>query len=385
MKQLDLSAVHETFPLLRFACDEAGERNYKNLRHWHEFLYFRDQQIGVSQRLSSLCYVSANEPWYQFLDELQGDYGFVAHHRDGSPVLSAELFIDPMDKFSSALESWRTEWLRSIEKFVPPEYQEKITEDDGAVSFTEDPWELFHYSKPRSGDLEMDRYRRWLARRDWFLTNLAMLLRVYRKQFNTAGISQWFDEYLTVNGSFHENASLGGLLTRQLHWEGRNIPIYCNWSKKSLGSLLFKVLRKQYGDDKTLWGNIFDIVRGRFVVANQADLEAVVRFIKEYFPNMPLTVLRDNPSSSSDWKALYFKGWTHGIKFELQVQLINDYLAASRGHSEVSHPAYEMRKMLSLMEIMLPPPMLERFFGISWEKFCAEYVLYNKERFRILE
>lgn len=49
MKQLDLSAVHETFSLLRFACDEAGEQNYNNNWLWKVFLRFRDDLVGVKE------------------------------------------------------------------------------------------------------------------------------------------------------------------------------------------------------------------------------------------------------------------------------------------------------------------------------------------------
>jgi hypothetical protein len=385
MKQIDLNPVHETFPLLRFACDEAGERNYRSRHHWYEFLNFRDQTIGVQERLSPLRYASANELWYQFLDEFQGDYGFVALHQDGSPVRSAELFIDPMDKFSSVLENWRGEWLREIAEFVPPQYYEKFTEDDGGVSFTSNPWELLYYSKPRPNDQDLDRYRRWLARRDWFLTNLAMLLRVYRNRFNTASISQWFDDHLIVKDGFQRSSSLDGLLARQLYWEGRDIPVYCNWNWKSVGALLFKVLRKQYSGGKTIYENIFDVYRGRFIVGNQGDFQSVVHFITEFFPQMSLCDDKTNLFSAEKWRAVYFKGWIYGIKFELQVQLFDDYVDANYGHGEVNHGYYKAKQFFNLIPIMLPPEMLERFFKINWSEFCKEYIGFNKKRFEIEE
>lgn len=383
MKQIDLNPVYETFPLLRFACDEAGERNFSNNWLWSLFLNFRDVDVGVQQPLLPYQYGSANLAWLEFLDGLQDLYGHARTFDSGYPLESAVLFPDPVSNFRAALV-WREEWRAAVDEYVPRKYQSFINDQEGVVSVVEDPWKLLHLSKPDPIDNQMWQYRRWLARRDWFLTNIAMLLQAYSSQFEFYDFVIWLDRQLMINGCFHTDAFLE-MPVRQLQWENRTIGVYCDWNRKSLGSLLFKVLRKQYDGGETLYENIFDIMRGRFVVSSPEDFQAVNQFIEKFFPEMNLRRDKENFISSDQWRAAYYKGRTHKIKFELQVQLFEDYLDANYGHGEVNHSYYKAKQFFNLIPIMLPPEMLERFFKINWCDFCKEYISFNKKRFEIEE
>lgn len=383
MKQIDLSLVHETFPLLRFACDEAGERNFSNNWSWDLFLRFRDNLVGVKEPLPNFQYGNANLAWFDFLDSLQDLYGPARTLDSGLMWGSNNLFPDPIASFRAALV-WREEWRAAVDEYVPQRYQSFINDQEGVLSVVEDPWKLLHLSKPDPIDNQMWQYRRWLARRDWFLTNMAMLLQAYSSQFEFYDFVIWLDRQLMINGCFHTDAFLG-LPVRQLFWEDRKVPVYCDWNRKSLGSLLFKVLRKQYDGGETIYENIYDLLRGRFVVGSSDDFQTVNHFIEKSFPDMALRREKENLISSERWKASYYKGRTHKIKFELQVQLFDDYVDANYGHGEVNHSYYKAKQFFNLIPIMLPPEMLERFFKINWADFCQDYISFNKKRFEIEE
>ncbi|HPL93453.1 MAG TPA: hypothetical protein PLB38_04180 [bacterium] len=384
MKQIDLGPVHETFPLLRFAFDEAGERNFSNNLLWKSFLRFRDELVGVKEPVPLYNYSNVNLTWHDFLDEMQVVYGSPRNLDSGLPWGSYKLFPNPIDSFRHLLNAWRIEWRGAINEFVPPHYRAYINDQENVVSSVEDVWRMLHLSKPDGIDDEMWQYRRWLARRDWFLTNLAMLLDAYSSQFEFYDFVIGLDQRLVIDRCFHIDPAFE-LPVRQLAWDGRKVAVYCDWSRKSIGSLLFKVLRKQYDGGKTLYELIFDIMRGRFVVGNAEDQELVCRFIEYYFPGMHRVMENDNPISSDKWRATYYKGWTHNIKLELQVQLFDDYVDANFDHSAVNHGYYKSQQMFWLIPIMLPPEMLERFFKINWCDFCREYISFNKKRFEIVE
>jgi len=385
MKQIDLNAVYETFPLLRFACDEAGEQNFGNNWQWKSFLRFRDELVGVKEPIPVYNYSNANLAWHDFLDEVQVVYGSPRNLDSGLPWGSYKLFPDPIVSFRHLMNAWRNEWRGAINEFVPPHYRAYINDQENVVSSVGDVWRMLHLSKPDGIDDEMWQYRRWLARRDWFLTNLAMLLDAYSNQFDFYDFNIAIDRQLVIDQCFHIDHSFE-LPVRQLSWNGRKIVVYCDWSPKSIGSLLFKVLRKQYDGGRTLYELIFDIMRGRFVVANVEDRELVCRFIEHFCgPGMNRDVSNDNLISSEKWRATYYKGWTHNIKLELQVQLFDDYVDANYGHGEVNHGYYKAKQFFNLIPIMLPPEMMERFFKINWAEFCQEYISFNKKRFEILE
>lgn len=236
--------VYPAFPLMRSVIDSAGEERLSlDNEMWRLFLEFRHEALPNGRAPNHNDATSLTAYSLLWFEKMQHYYGSV----DGglSGAFSNLLWGSYVNSFKSVLAEWRTEWLELLDKFIPPNYRQYFDDKDGVVSATEDPFKLLFISKPESYDNKIWRYRRWWARRDWFLGNLGLLLNVYRNTFDFYDIAIKLDNYLRLDGETFMDTELAekyNLPARKLQWQGRSIPVYCDWNKKSLFSLLQKVL-----------------------------------------------------------------------------------------------------------------------------------------------
>lgn len=281
--------------------------------------------------------------------------------------------------FKSSLQMIRNEWLSNIEAFIPEKYREFFDDQEGWVSAIEDPYELLWFTLPNNKmDDDLWRYRRWLARRDWFLANLGIIVAHYRDSLRYFDIAANFDKFLKpARGGFQLYPLSNGksLPLRELSWAGQTIQLHTSWNKKGMPSLLFKILRKDYSyNGSSIFTEIYDVLRARFVI-KENDLSFIQSFIKKQYPGLELKQ-RLNDNTFSDFRVLSYSGVILKQKFELHVQTFHDYQRAQHEIGEIHHLVYKAKQFYRLLNLMLPPGLISYYFnGFDYlgEEFRLDY------------
>lgn len=283
--------------------------------------------------------------------------------------------------FRSSLQMIRNDWLLNIEKFVPGKYRGFLDDQEGWVSAVEDPFELLWLSLPNhSMDDDLWRYRRFLARRDWFLGNLGTIVSHYRNSLSYFDIGEDFDKYLKPSKKGFKLLSLGEdekLPVRDLCFGDNSIPIHIHtaWNRKSMPSLLFKILRKDYSyNGGSIFTNVFDTLRAIFV-AEKKNMERLLGFISLKYPLLKRKD-RKNSNTSSEFNVISLSGKILDQKYELHIQTLRDYKKAQYEVCETHHLFYKGKQFYHLMNLMLPQARIkEQFEGFDYtsEEFRRDY------------
>jgi len=281
--------------------------------------------------------------------------------------------------FKSSLQMIRNEWLSNIETFIPEKYREFFDDQEGWVSAIEDPYELLWFTLPNHHmDDDLWRYRRWLARRDWFLANLGIIVAHYRDSLHYFDIAADFDKYLKPardGFKLYELSNGKRLPLRELTWREKTIQLHTSWNKKGMPSLLFKILRKDYSyNGSSIFTDVYDILRARFVV-EEKDLGLIQFFIAEQYPELKLKE-RKNDNTSNAFRVLSYSGKILGQKFELHVQTFHDYQKSQHEVGEIHHLVYKAKQFYKLLNLMLPSDLISHYFqGFDYtsEEFRQAY------------
>jgi hypothetical protein len=282
--------------------------------------------------------------------------------------------------FKSSLQMIRNEWLLGIETFVPAKYRAFLDDKEGWVSAVEDPFELLWLSLPNHHmDDNLWQYRRWLARRDWFMGNLGTIVSHYRGSLRYFDIGEDFDKYFKPPKKGFELFPLEEnkkLPMRELCFGNKTAPIYIHtdWNKKGMPSLLFKILRKDYSyNGGSIFTDVYDVLRALFVVEEKY-LDFLLEFISIKYPDLKRKD-RKNSNTSLDFNVISLSGMILGQKFELHVQLLRDYKRAQEV-GETNHFFYKAKQFYQLLNLMLPVELIQRQFGgfdYTSEEFRCDY------------